>query len=115
MASLTDRVHLQSFETQTVKGPLVFKRKLAEDILPEMISVGFAFSAEFLGRAHRRGWRIAEVPITVTCRPKRRCLVSKYVFQVALETLRVAVALRSVTPRTAPTLETRKSGRYNGS
>ncbi len=49
-------------------GMKVFKRDVLERVLPRLSSKRFAFDLELLTVAHRYGYRIVEMPITISIR-----------------------------------------------
>lgn len=68
------------------------RRALADVGLDRVVSDGYAFQAEMSFRAHRRGWRLVEVPITFV---DRRVGQSKMSAAIAVEALWLVWKLRA--------------------
>ena len=96
--------------TDASNGFRMFSRRVIDRIAIES-SEGFCYSIELLVKAHRLGWKIAEVPVTWIERPDRRTrfrvfrwlpsYLRWYVYAFATTVLRRP-------PRTVPLKETRR-------
>ncbi|MHC4503839.1 MAG: dolichyl-phosphate beta-glucosyltransferase, partial [Planctomycetota bacterium] len=48
-------------------GLKFFKGKVAREVFGDLVIEGFAYDVEVLMRAHRRGYRIVELPLVYHC------------------------------------------------
>jgi glycosyltransferase involved in cell wall biosynthesis len=74
-------------ETQT--GLKIARRRLLEEVLPEMRIRGYAYDLEMLVRAHRKGFTIREVPVELGPTASTAPLRASMLWQMGRDTLRL--------------------------
>jgi glycosyltransferase involved in cell wall biosynthesis len=79
-------------ETQT--GLKAFRREVLDEILPRVGMRGWAFDLELLVRAHRMGFSLSEVPVTVAISEKGAPVRPSMVWALARDSARLAWKLR---------------------
>ena len=60
--------------SDTQCGFKVFRRRVLEDVVPWLLVKRYAFDVELLVNAHKRGYRVAEAPITLRHGEERLCV-----------------------------------------
>lgn len=79
-------------------GAKVFRREVADAVLPELSSRGFLFDVELLMSARAMGFRVAEVPTVWVDRPASAGRPGHHRRHTALSALRVWLHLRAIPP-----------------
>lgn len=74
-------------DTQT--GLKVFKRKVLEDVLPDVKTTGYAFDVEVLTLAHKRGYSIKEMAVIVQCRKATGSANMTTILKMLWDTLKI--------------------------
>jgi glycosyltransferase involved in cell wall biosynthesis len=85
--------HLPVQDTQT--GLKVFRRQALWDVLPAIESRSFAFDLDLLVHIHRKGYRVAEAPVSIRfLRPSSRVTVYD-IWRIWSETIRLFYRLHA--------------------
>jgi glycosyltransferase involved in cell wall biosynthesis len=74
-------------ETQT--GLKIFRRKVLDVIIPQMRIEGYAYDLEMLVRAHRGGFKLAQMPVELGPGASSASLRAHMVWQMARDTARL--------------------------
>lgn len=73
--------------SDTQCGFKVFRRRVLEDVVPRLLVKRYAFDVELLVNAHKRGYRVAEAPITLRHGEER--LSVREILRMALDLLAI--------------------------
>lgn len=82
---------LPTKDTQT--GLKVFKRKVLEDILPDVKTTGYAFDVEVLTLARKRGYSIKEMAVIVQCRKATGSASMITILKMLWDTLKIKLRI----------------------
>jgi len=74
--------------TDVLVGLKLFRRKVLEQVLPELSVQRYAFDVELLANAHRKGYSIAEAPVELSYRFNSR-IVIRGTWRIFLDTMNI--------------------------